>query len=126
MDGGGQEEDVFPDRNQGLLDRDISGQEVVGGRLMFIRGETKKGGEMGLGIEVDDEDFFIFVRQGVGEIDGGGGFADPSLLVGHGDNSHYLLLCKGLRLFISQRVIAIIWGNRVIGVKKMEDPAVAW
>jgi hypothetical protein len=43
-------------------------------------------GEIGLGVKVDKEDLAAGERDGGREVDGGGGFADATLLVRHGND----------------------------------------
>jgi hypothetical protein len=53
---------------------------------------TKPGGRVSLGVKVDEQRFPLRRRQRRGEVHGGGGFTNPTLLIcdadnfGHGNN----------------------------------------
>ena len=49
-------------------------------------------GEVGLRVDVDEQDALLRQREGGREVDGGGGFADAAFLVGDGDHArgHYI------------------------------------
>ena len=54
--------------------------------------EADAAGEVGLRIEVDEQDALLGHREGGGEVDGGGGFADAAFLIGDGNHAcgHYI------------------------------------
>jgi hypothetical protein len=48
--------------------------------------EAEAAGEVGLGVQVDEEDALLGEGEGGGEIDGGGGLADAAFLVCDGED----------------------------------------
>ncbi len=61
-------------------------EEVVDAETGFVAGEAEASGGVGLGVAVDEEGGKAFEGEGGGEVDGGGGFADSTLLVDDGDD----------------------------------------
>ena len=80
--------EVFADREQRISQIGRLVEDVVAGEGNFGGIYAEVCGEVGLGVEVHQDDFFSQASQGSGEIDGGGGLADPAFLVGDGDDSH--------------------------------------
>ena len=59
----------------------VAHENVVDGMAVVVALKAEAGGGVGLGIAIDEEDFEALERQAGGQIDGGCGFADSSLLV---------------------------------------------
>ena len=55
---------------------------VIGGLAL----QAEAAGEVGLRIEVDEQHALLGHGEGRGEVDGGGGFADATFLVGDSDD----------------------------------------
>jgi len=62
------------------------GQQLGGSRAVFGRAKPVRRG--GLRIQVEQQDASAAVGQGGGEIDGGGGFAAATLVIGDRDDAH--------------------------------------
>ena len=91
--GGDERQSLDEGRNDGELGvRCFRGQRVVdrGCGLSF---EAEAAREVRLGVEVNEEDALLGHGEGGGEIDGRGGLADATLLVGDGDDpgAHFML-----------------------------------
>src|SRR5690606_23508237 len=66
----------------GLADRALADQHVVDGVLEGLLVHTAAHGGVALGIEVDQQDAALGGDQRGGQVDAGGGLADPALLIG--------------------------------------------
>src|SRR5699024_6803905 len=94
VDGGGDAEDAVT--GGGLLDGVGRGgladeQFVAGGGAGGVLHPERRGG-VALRVEVDDEHFRPVHRQTGGEVDGAGGFADATLLVGDRNETRHVRL----------------------------------
>ncbi len=73
-----------------LVDGVMAHEEVVdveaGLAIIILTGEAEATGGVGLGVAVDEEGGEAFEGEGCGEVDGGGGLADSSLLVDDSDD----------------------------------------
>ena len=52
--------------------------------------EPDAAGEVGLGVDVDEEDALFGEGEGRRQVDGGGGFADAAFLVGDGEDARHI------------------------------------
>jgi len=75
----------------GVLDIDLPGQHLIDGVLDLCLDETETRGRIPLWVRIDDEDPFSFYRAAGREIDGGGGLADPALLVDDTDDLCHII-----------------------------------
>jgi len=64
----------------------VAEEDIVDAEAGFVPREAEAPGGVGLGVAVDEEGLEAFQGDGGGEVDGGGGFADPALLVDDGDD----------------------------------------
>src|SRR5439155_16449816 len=85
LDLGGGEVDVGADQRQPLADvatdfreRAVVDEDVVDRGPFAVRLDAEVGGGVGLRVEVDDADAPAALRQGSGEVDGGGRLADAA------------------------------------------------
>ena len=81
------------DEDGRVLDRVGGGQRLVDGAggsgLPF---EADAAGEVGLRVDVDEQDALVGHRQGCRQVDGGSGFGDAAFLVGDGDDAAHLVV----------------------------------
>lgn len=71
----------------GVLDRGVSGEDVVDGGLQAVLFEADAGGGVALRVAVDQESATFGDGERRCEIDGGGSLTDAALLVGYGDDA---------------------------------------
>jgi hypothetical protein len=96
LDGGADEvfaagnelEGVNLGREEGFGDGGVAEKDVVDAEAGFFAiscpGKAEAAGGVGLGVAVDEEGWEALERNGRGEVDCGGGFADSTLLIDHG------------------------------------------
>src|SRR5690606_11174783 len=73
--------------DQDIVDADVVlHQQVVDGQLQVVRVDPETDREGTLRVEVDQQDPPAVLRQRRPQVDGGGGLAHPTLLVGHRDD----------------------------------------
>lgn len=70
-----------------LIERLVEDERVVEGAAGGILGEADGGGGVGLGVAVNEESLLFCDGEASREVDGGGGFAYTTFLVGYGDDS---------------------------------------
>ena len=61
-----------------------NGVEAFAGRVL----EAEATGRIGLGVEIDEEDATARLRRPRGQMDGGGGLADPAFLIHDSNDAH--------------------------------------
>jgi hypothetical protein len=77
----------------------VEGLEVAGEAVVHrargggLAAEPDAAREVGLRVDVDEEHALVCECEGRGEVDGGGGLADASLLVGDGDDASHYVVC---------------------------------
>ncbi len=74
-------------RQDGVLQRKAPGKNVVGGMAAAALIDAEAGRCVALRIKVDDQHLFADSGERSAEIDGGRGFADAALLIGHGQDA---------------------------------------
>lgn len=70
--------------DNGCCRRCLADQDVIKGRVFTSLGDPKTGSGIALRVGIHQKDGNIISREGGGEVDGGGGFSDPALLIGNG------------------------------------------
>ena len=82
-----------------------TGQRLVNGagsgRLAFLADSAR---QIALRVDVDEEDALVRQCERCGQIDGRGGFSDPTLLIGDGDDPSHVTIFQWLT-----RVLLFIW-----------------
>ncbi len=88
---GGDDERIGVGGRFGRRERVVDGAGGAG--AAFLADAAR---EVALGIDVDEQDATLGEGEGGGEVDGGGGFADASFLVGDGhDFGHKVFISVG-------------------------------
>ena len=80
--------------NDRVTDTTLPQQHLVHGVLEVVAVDTASHRGVGLWIKIDQQYPKTFARQRGGKIDGGGGFADTTLLVGDRDDPGQLLFSE--------------------------------
>ena len=61
-------------------------KNVVQAQPHVLRVDARIESSAGVRVQVQQQDFFALSRQGSAQVQGGGGFADASFLIGHGQD----------------------------------------
>src|ERR1700730_15612400 len=72
-------------------------QQRLGDGLLYVFFESESASQVALRVEIDQQHATAAERKGRAKVGGGGGFPDPALLIGNGDN------CRHVRLWASPR-----------------------
>src|SRR5699024_9961689 len=80
----------------GLVDGDVViDHHVIDGQIHVLIVHANAGGERTLGVEVDQQHLAAGLGEAGAQVDGGGGLAHPTLLIGHGDDRRRAVPVQG-------------------------------